>query len=325
MSPVWLEFERPVIELERRIEELRVIEGDGVGENSKSKVKEKIKQLENELSKLKEEIYPKLTTWQRVQLARHPDRPYTLDYIKLIFSDFFELHGDGYFKDDPAIITGIGKIDGKSVVLIGHEKGRRTNERIYRNFGMAHPEGYRKALRVMKLGEKFGKPIVIFVDTAAAYPGIGAEERGQAQAIAQNIKAMSTLKVPILVIITGEGGSGGAIGLGVGDIVLVQEYAFYSVISPEACASILWRDVNRAPEAAESLKLAPQNLLKLKIIDEIVKEPEGGAHRDAKKSASILKKAILTHLNYLLDISVDVLIENRIKKFARMGAYKNQD
>ncbi|MCK4307203.1 acetyl-CoA carboxylase carboxyltransferase subunit alpha, partial [candidate division WOR-3 bacterium] len=274
------------------------------------------------LTKLKEETYLNLTSWQRVQFARHPDRPHTSDYIKLIFSDFFELHGDRCFRDDPAIITGIGKINGKSVVLIGNEKGRRTQERIYRNFGMAHPEGYRKALRIMRFGEKFGKPIVIFIDTAAAYPGIGAEERGQAQAIAENIKAMSTLKVPILVMITGEGGSGGAIGIGVGDIVLVQEYAFYSVIPPEACASILWRDVNRAPEAAESLKLTPKNLLEFKVIDEIIKEPDGGAHRDPQKAANILKETISKHLNHLSSISPDVLVEKRMEKFASIGVYK---
>ncbi len=317
MSPIWLEFERPIIELERRIEELRIIEGEG-----NEQAKEELKELETKLTKLKEETYLNLTSWQRVQLARHPDRPHTSDYIKLIFSDFFELHGDRCFRDDPAIITGIGKINGKSVVLIGNEKGRRTRERIYRNFGMAHPEGYRKALRIMRFGEKFGKPIIIFIDTAAAYPGVGAEERGQAQAIAQNIKAMSTLKVPILVMITGEGGSGGAIGIGVGDIILIQEYAFYSVIPPEACASILWRDVNRAPEAAESLKLTPKNLLKFKVIDEIIKEPNGGAHRDHQKAASILKEAILKHLNHLSSISPNVLVEKRIEKFASIGVYK---
>ncbi len=317
MSPIWLEFERPIIELERKIEELHIITGE-----DNLQTKEKLTELKTELTKLKEDTYSNLTPWQRVQLARHPDRPYTSDYIKLIFDDFLELHGDRHFRDDPAIITGIGKINGKSVVLIGSEKGRKTKDRIYHNFGMAHPEGYRKALRVMKLGEKFNKPIIIFIDTSAAYPGIGAEERGQAQAIAENIKAMSTLKVPILIMITGEGGSGGALGIGVGDVVLVQEYAFYSVIPPEACAAILWKDASRAPEAAKSLKLTSKKLLEFKVIDGIIEEPDGGTHRDFKKAATILKETILKHLNYLSDIPTNVLVEKRIEKFANMGIYK---
>lgn len=314
MTRIWLEFERPLVDLERKIEELRILASD---ENID--VQEEIKNLEAKAVALREQIYSNLTPWQRVQLARHPNRPHTSDYIKLMVSDFFELHGDGLFRDDPAIIAGIGKIDGRSVIIMGHEKGKTTKEKLTRNFGMAYPEGYRKALRVMRLGEKFGKPIVCLIDTSGAYPGIGAEERGQAQAIAQNIKAMSSLQVPIIIIITGEGGSGGALGIGVGDKVLMQEYAFYSVISPEGCASILWRDAKKAPEAAEALRITAQDLLKLKVIDGIIEEPAGGAHRDPKQSAEILKKVILENLNHLSSIPTDKLIKQRIKKFGSMG------
>ncbi|MCK4352545.1 acetyl-CoA carboxylase carboxyltransferase subunit alpha [candidate division WOR-3 bacterium] len=317
MTRIWLEFERPIADLERKIEELQTIASD-----ESLDVSEEIEKLKAKSAELKKQVYSNLTPWQRVQLARHLNRPYLSDYIKLMFTDFLELHGDGCFRDDPAMIAGIGKIDGKSVVLVGHEKGRKTKDKLYRNFGMAHPEGYRKALRVMKIGEKFGKPIISLIDTPGAYPGIGAEERGQAQAIAQNIKAMSTLRVPIIVIVTGEGGSGGALGIGVGDIVLVQEYAFYSVISPEGCASILWRDAKKAPDAAEALHITAQDLLKLKVIDGIIKEPEGGAHRDYEKSASILKQTILENLNHLSSIPPDALIEKRLNKFESMGIYK---
>lgn len=318
MSPIWLDFERPIVEIERKIDELRTLSAEG-----RPDIGEEIRRLEAEVANLKVKIYHNLTPWQQVQLARHPNRPYTLDYIKLMLPDFLELHGDGCFRDDPAIIAGIGEIDGKSIVLVAHEKGRTTKEKLYRNFGMAHPEGYRKALRIMRLGEKFGKPIISLIDTPGAYPGIGAEERGQAQAIAQNIKAMCTLRVPIIVIITGEGGSGGALGIGVGDRVLMQEYAFYSVISPEGCASILWHDAKKAPEASEALKLTAPYLLKLKVIDDIIPEPEGGAHRDYKKSAEFLKQAILQNLNHLSDIAPDILIKERVKKFESMGVYKS--
>ena len=318
----WLDFERPVVELEHKLEELQTLASEERLEVAPLDVKEEIELLETKVATLRKEVYSNLTPWQRVQLARHPDRPYTLDYIKLIMTDFLELHGDGCFRDDPSIIAGIGKIGDKSVILVGHEKGRTTNEKIYRNFGMPHPEGYRKALRVMKLGEKFGKPIVTLIDTPGAYPGIGAEERGQAQAIAQNIKAMASIRVPIVVIITGEGGSGGALGIGVGDKVLIQEYAFYSVISPEGCASILWRDVKKAPEAAEALHITAQELLKLKAVDGIIPEPEGGAHRDPEQSASILKQAIIENLSSLSKVPSDELVKQRIKKFGSMGVYK---
>lgn len=320
MTPVWLEFERPIIELERKIEELRILAQEG-----NLDVQDEIKQIEAKIVQLSSEIYSHLTPWQRVQLARHPNRPYTSDYIKLMISDFFELHGDGYFRDDPTIIAGIGKIDGKSVVLIGQEKGRTTKEKIYRNWGMAHPEGYRKALRIMKLAEKFGKPIITLIDTPGAYPAIGAEERGIAQAIAQNIKAMCSLKTIIITVIIGEGGSGGAIGIGVGDVILMQEYAYYSVISPEGCASILWKDGKNVEEAAKFLRLTSQDLKEIGIVDEIVSEPRGGAHRNHEEAARILKQLILTHLNHLSSVHTDVLVEMRAKKFQSMGVYLQKD
>ncbi|MBI4723037.1 MAG: acetyl-CoA carboxylase carboxyltransferase subunit alpha [Candidatus Stahlbacteria bacterium] len=317
MTPVWLEFERPIIELEQKIDELKIIAQD-----EKLDVEGEIKQLETKIVHLSNEIYSNLTPWQRVQLARHPNRPYTSDYIKLILTDFIELNGDRCFRNDPSIIAGMGKIDGKSIVFIGQEKGRTTKEKIYRNFGMPHPEGYRKALRIMEMGEKFGKPIVALIDTPGAYPGIGAEERGQAQAIAKNIMAMCTLKTPIIVIVIGEGGSGGALGIGVGDIVLMQEYAFYSVISPEGCASILWKDSKKAEEAAKSLRLTTQDLLEFKVIDGIIPEPKGGAHRNFSEAANMLKQAILTQLNCFSSIELNTLVEKRIKKFQSMGMYK---
>lgn len=314
----YLDFEKPIIDLDRKIEELKTLASD---ENIS--LKEEIENLEKKAEDLRQNIYSNLTPWQRVQLARHPDRPYTSDYIKLIMDEFFETHGDGVFRDDTAIIAGIGKIGDKSVVLIGHEKGRTTKEKLRRNFGMAHPDGYRKAIRIMKLGARFAKPIVCLIDTPGAYPGIGAEERGQAQAIAYNIREMSTLPVPVIIIIIGEGGSGGALGIGVGDKIAVMEYAFYSVISPEGCASILWRDSAKAPEAAESLKITSDELLKLGVIDKIIKEPPGGAHRDHKKAGEILKKEILETLDELSKIEPNELVKKRIEKFGKMGVYKN--
>ncbi len=314
----YLDFEKPIIDLDRKIEELKTLASD---ENIS--LKEEIENLEKKAEDLRQNIYSNLTPWQRIQLARHPDRPYTSDYIKLIMDEFLETHGDGVFRDDTAIIAGIGKIGDKSVVLIGHEKGRTTKEKLRRNFGMAHPDGYRKAIRVMKLGARFGKPIVCLIDTPGAYPGIGAEERGQAQAIAYNIREMSTLPVPVIIIIIGEGGSGGALGIGVGDKIAVMEYAFYSVISPEGCASILWRDSAKAPEAAESLKITSDELLKLGVIDKIIKEPPGGAHRDHKKAGETLKKEILETLDELSKIEPNELVKKRIEKFGKMGVYKN--
>ncbi len=308
----WLDFEKPIVELEKRIEELRSFEG----------VDEEIVKLEQQLDKLKKKIFSKLSRWQIVQLARHPQRPYTLDYIPLIFDDFIELHGDRRYGDDPAIVAGIGKIEDYSVVIVGHQKGRDTKEKLRRNFGMPHPEGYRKALRVMKLGEKLGLPVISFVDTPGAYPGVGAEERGQSEAIARNIMEMAVLEVPILVFVTGEGGSGGALAIAVGDRVYMLEYAIYSVISPEGCASILWRDSSKAPQAAEALKLTSKDLLELGIIDEVIKEPLGGAHRNVKETAERIKEKILESLSILCQKPAESLIKERIEKFCKMGQYK---
>ncbi len=310
---MWLDFEKPIIELEEKIERLKA-QGD-------PSLQPEIEKLEKELDKLYDKIYSNLTPWQRVQLARHPDRPYTADYIKYMMDYFIELHGDGCFADDKAVICGIGKIEGRSIVLIGQQKGRDTQERIMRNFGMMHPEGYRKALRIMKMGAKFGKPIVTLIDTAGAYPGIGAEERGQAQAIAVNLREMAMLPVPIICVITGEGGSGGALGIGVGDKILMMEYSFYSVISPEGCASILWRDAKEAPRAAEALKLTAQDLYKLGVADEIIKEPRGGAHRDHRLAAQYVKEAIIKALDELTPIPPEELIKRRVEKYKKMGVY----
>ncbi|MCK4448622.1 MAG: acetyl-CoA carboxylase carboxyltransferase subunit alpha, partial [Candidatus Marinimicrobia bacterium] len=262
-----------------------------------------------------------LNRWQRVQLARHPNRPYTMDYIERITSDFIELHGDRYFADDKAIITGLATIEGRKIVLIGHQKGKNTKDNIYRNFGMPHPEGYRKALRVMKLAEKFNKPIVSLIDTPGAYPGIGAEERGQAEAIAKNLFEMSRLRVPVLIVIIGEGASGGALGIGIGDRILLLENTWYSVISPEGCASILYHDAGKAPIAAEAMKVTARDLEKLGIADEIITEPPGGAHRNPSKMAEILKEAILRNLDELSKIPIDELIKKRIAKFSQMGSW----
>lgn len=312
-----LEFEKPVIELEIKIGELQAIFRQGnVG------VADEIKRLEKKAERLRREVYSNLSPWQRVQLARHPNRPYTLDYIKRISPGFIELHGDRTFADDKAIVAGLAPLDGRSVVLVGHQKGRDTKERLYRNFGQPHPEGYRKTRRVMELAAKFGKPVVTLVDTPGAYPGIGAEERGQAEAIAKNLFTMSRLQVPILVVIIGEGGSGGALALGVGNRVLMLENAIYSVISPEGCASILYRDAGKAEKAAENLKLTPLDLLKMGIIDGIIPEPLGGAHRDVDGMAEILKKRILDELDDLGKIPVEELIERRLEKFGRIGFWE---
>ncbi len=307
-----LDFERPIIELERKIEELRAITMD----------KEVIKRLENELVKRKSEIYQNLTAWQKVLLARHPKRPFTLDYINLILTDFYELHGDRLFSEDRAIISGLGKIDGEKILIIGHQKGRDTKENLMRNFGCAHPEGYRKALRLMRLAEKFNVPIICLIDTPGAYPGIGAEERGQAQAIALNIREMSRIDVPIVVVVIGEGGSGGALGIGIGDRVCVMENGYYSVISPEGCAAILWKNSSRAPLAAEALKLTAAELFELGIIDDIIPEPQGGAHRDPEKAAKNLKEALKKYLTQLRNIPKDKLLSARYQRFRKIGAFQ---
>lgn len=317
--PFVLDFEKPIVELEKKIEELKV-----AAESGNIELEEEIKRLTKKVGKLKKEIYQNLTRWQRVQLARHPDRPYTLDYIKEIFTDWIEFHGDRLFSDDPAVIAGFAKLDGETFTIVGHQKGRTTKEKVERNFGMPHPEGYRKAMRIMKLGAKFNRPVISFVDTPGAFPGIGAEERGQALAIAENIRDMAVLPVPIIIIVTGEGGSGGALAIGVGDVVLMLEHSIYSVISPEGCASILWRDAKYAPDAAEALKLTAQDLLELGVIDEIIPEPPGGAHRDLRSTASEIKKAIKKHYSRLKRLSRDKLVKKRIEKYGRMGMYKEE-
>ncbi|MBL7136652.1 MAG: acetyl-CoA carboxylase carboxyltransferase subunit alpha [Candidatus Marinimicrobia bacterium] len=316
MAGIILDFERPIIELERKIEEMREISAaDGID------LSQEIEKLEEKLNKSIEKIHSNLNRWQRVQLARHPNRPYTMDYIERITSDFIELHGDRYFADDKAIIAGLATIEGRKIVLIGHQKGKNTKDNIYRNFGMPHPEGYRKALRVMKLAKKFNKPIVSLIDTPGAYPGIGAEERGQAEAIAKNLFEMSRLRVPLLIVIIGEGASGGALGIGIGDRILLLENTWYSVISPEGCASILYHDAGKAPIAAEAMKVTARDLEKLGIADEIITEPPGGAHRNLSKMAEILKEAILRNLDELSKVPIDELIKKRIVKFSQMGSW----
>lgn len=306
-----LDFERPILELERKIEELKHITSD----------KEVIKRLEQELEKKKQEIYQNLTAWQKVKIARHPKRPYTLDYIDKIFTDFYELHGDRLFSDDRAIVAGLAKLDSQKIMVMGHQKGRDTKENLLRNFGCAHPEGYRKSLRLMQLAQKFTIPIVALIDTPGAYPGVGAEERGQAQAIALNLREMITIAAPIVVAVIGEGGSGGALGIGVGDRVCVMENAYYSVISPEGCAAILWKDSAKASDAASALKLTAQELLNLGLIDDIIPEPQGGAHHDPEKSAQNLKKTIKKHLEELRQIPIEKLLTLRYQKFRKIGAF----
>ena len=316
MSGYVLDFEKPIAEIERRIEDLRKY-----SINEDIAIHHEIERLETKAKKLRLEIYSKLTRWQRVQLARHPERPYTLDYISRMITDFIELHGDRRYADDPAIIAGIGRLNDKPVAVIGHQKARDTKEKLRRNFSMAHPEGYRKALRVMKLAEKFHRPVITLVDTIGAYPGIGAEERGQAEAIARNLAEMSHLKVPIIIVIIGEGASGGALGIGVGDRILMMQNTWYSVISPEGCAAILYRDSAKAPQAADAMKLAPDDLLKMGVIDKIVEEPVGGAHSNHDKAAAILKKVLMDELKQLEDIETGELIKQRVEKFSKMGAW----
>ena len=310
-----LEFEKPVAELEKKIEEMRKF-GDNYD------IKDEINKLEEKVIQLKHNIYDNLTRWQRVQLARHPERPYTLDYIQMIFADFVELHGDRLYKDDKAIVGGFAKIDNQKVMIIGHQKGRDTKSNLYRNFGMPNPEGYRKALRLMKLAEKFNIPVVTLLDTPGAFPGLEAEENGQAEAIARNLLEMSRLKVPIIVTIIGEGASGGALGIGVGDRILMLQNTWYSVISPESCSSILWRSWDYKEQAAESLKLTAPDLLEQKIIDRIVPEPLGGAHKDPLYMAATLKKVLKQELAQLIKIKPDRLIRTRLEKFGSMGVYE---
>src|SRR3989338_1691812 len=311
-----LEFERPICELESKINELRSFSSD-----KNIALEPEIKKLTEKLEKMKREIYNNLTAWQRVQIARHPDRPYTLDYIRLMTTDFVELHGDRQFADDLALVAGFVQINGTKAMMIGHQKGRDTKENVMRNFGCAHPEGYRKAMRLMQLAEKFRLPIVILIDTPGAYPGVGAEERGQAQAIAENLRDMVQLKTPIVAPTTGEGGSGGALGVGIADRVCILQHAYYSVISPEGCASILWRNAVKAPQAAEALKITAEHLLKFGIVDEIVPEPLGGAHQDPLKMAATLKTVILKYIKELSILSQEELLTQRYNKFRKIGEY----
>ena len=315
MSSIVLDFERPILELERKINELKSLASDGSID-----LEEEIKTLETRLEKLKKEVFESLTPWQRVQIARHPKRPYTADYISMTMMDFVEIRGDRMFSDDKAMIGGFAKIDGEKVLVLGHQKGRDTKENLMRNFGSAHPEGYRKAMRMMELADKFDIPIIAFIDTPGAYPGIGAEERGQANSIAYNLREMMLLKVPIIVIVIGEGGSGGALGIGIGDRVYVMENAYYSVISPEGCAAILWKDRLKAPQAAEVLKLTAKDLLNLGLIDEEIQEPLGGAHRDPEKAAQAIKKVIKKALKELKAIPKEELLKLRYEKFRKIGA-----
>ncbi len=314
---VGLEFEKPIIELQKKITELKKFTVD-----KKIDLSGEIKKLEEKLEQLRKSIYGKLTPWQRVQISRHPQRPYLLDYIQLMLEDFVELHGDRSFRDDKAIVAGLAKIDGQKIIVLGQQKGRDTKENLARTFGCAHPEGYRKALRVMEMAEKFSLPVLIFIDTPGAFPGIGAEERGQAQAIAWNLKMMVGIKTPIVAVVIGEGGSGGALGIGIADRICVMENAYYSVISPEGCAAILWKSSLKAPNAAEALKLTAQDLIKFGVIDEVVKEPLGGAHHDPALAAKNIKSTVKKFFIELMKIPKDDLIELRYKKFRAMGQFE---
>src|SRR6266576_3797392 len=315
MATHTLDFERPLLELERQIDEMKRTAGDTAVDVSKE-----LAALERKLAELRGEIYKNLTPMQRVQVARHPKRPYTLDYLSTVFTDFVELHGDRLFRDDPAIVGGWARLDGMSVMLIGHQKGRDTKENMHRNFGMAHPEGYRKALRLMGLAEKFGAPVITLVDTPGAYPGLGAEERGQAEAIARNLVEMGTLRTPVVTAVIGEGGSGGALAVGLADRVLMLENSVYSVISPEGCAAILWKDATQRERAAEALKITAEDLLELGVIDEIIPEPPGGAHADPDAAAAALGDALRRHVRLLRKTKMEKLLKRREEKYLSMGA-----
>ncbi|HOE62941.1 MAG TPA: acetyl-CoA carboxylase carboxyltransferase subunit alpha [Candidatus Sumerlaeota bacterium] len=314
MGLATFDFEKPILEVERQIEDL-------TSQKSNPKISRKITELEKSLHELKVQIYGNLTPWQRVQLARHMARPHSLDFIKAIFTNWTEVHGDRNFSDDKAVVTGFGHFGERPVTIIGQQKGKDTKENLARNFGMMHPEGYRKAMRLMRTGEKFNLPIIIFIDTPGAYPGIGAEERGQAEAIARNIRDMFTIEVPIIVIIIGEGASGGALGIGVGDVVLMLENAWYCVISPEGCASILWRDRAMAARSAEALKLTATDLLDLKVIDETIPEPLGGAHRDPAATYENVRAYIAKYLERLTPLPVPDLLNQRALKYREMGVF----
>lgn len=317
MSPNFLEFEKPIAELEAKIEALRDVSRHG-GEASVDLHKE-IEQLEKKSLELKKKIFSDLGAWQVAQLARHPQRPYTLDYIEHVFTEFDELAGDRAYADDKAIVAGIARLEGRPVMIIGHQKGRETREKVKRNFGMPKPEGYRKALRLMQMAERFNMPIITFIDTAGAYPGVGAEERGQSEAIAKNLKVMAGLSVPVICNVIGEGGSGGALAIGVGDYVNMLQYSTYAVISPEGCASILWRDAEKAPQAAEAMGLTAPRLKELELIDEVIEEPLGGAHRDPVQMAAAMKETLLRQLQDLEQMDQDSLLERRYQRLMNYG------
>jgi len=320
VKTTFLEFEQPIAELEAKIEQLRFLQDDSAVE-----ISDEILRLQKKSQTLTREIYAKLSPWQMAQVARHPQRPYTLDYVGLLFQDFEELHGDRAFADDASIVGGLARFDGGSVMVIGHQKGRDTKEKILRNFGMPRPEGYRKGMRLMRLAEKFGIPVLSFVDTPGAYPGIGAEERGQSEAIGRSLYVMAELKVPLVCTIIGEGGSGGALAIAVGDVVMMMQYATYSVISPEGCASILWKSADRAPEAAETLGITSSRLKTLGLIDKIIGEPLGGAHRDPAGAAANLRKALQESLRALAQKEPRQLVEERFERLMAYGKFKERE
>jgi acetyl-CoA carboxylase carboxyl transferase subunit alpha len=320
MKTTFLDFEEPIAEIEAKIEEMRYVQDDSAVD-----ISDEIQGLQKKSAALTREIYSRLTPWQVAQVARHPQRPYTLDYISALFTDFEELHGERTFADDPSIVGGLARFEGQSVMVIGHQKGRDTKEKIFRNFGMPRPEGYRKAMRLMRLAEKFVIPVLTFVDTPGAYPGIDAEERGQSEAIGRSLYVMAELKVPILCTIIGEGGSGGALSIAVGDTVMILQYATYSVISPEGCASILWKSADKAPEAAETLGITASRLKSLGLIDRIINEPPGGAHRDPAAMAQSLRKPLSDELRGLADKRPEILLEERFERLMGYGKYREAE
>jgi len=319
MDLKFLDFEQPIAELEAKIEELRKVEFD-----NDINISGTLKQLEEKSERLTESIFADLSDWQFSQLSRHPERPYTLDYIEHMFTDFHELHGDRAYADDPAIVCGLAKLEGQPIMIIGHQKGRDTKEKILRNFGMPRPEGYRKALRVMKMAERFGLPIICLIDTPGAYPGIGAEERGQSEAIARNLFEMSKLRTPIICTVIGEGGSGGALAIGVGDRLIMLEYSTYAVISPEGCASILWKSAEKSQLAAEAMGITSDRVREQGFLDEVVREPVGGGHRDYQKTALSLREALISHLDELKQEDIDEMLEKRYQRIMRFGSFTEE-
>jgi acetyl-CoA carboxylase carboxyl transferase subunit alpha len=317
MDMKFLDFEQPIAELEAKIEELRY-----VGDDSEININEEVARLKAKSESLTKNIFAKLSSWQIARVARHESRPYTLDYLQLIAPDFQELHGDRMYADDPAIIGGIGRLDGRAVMFIGHQKGRDTKERVRRNYGMPKPEGYRKAQRLMRMAEKFSMPVVTLIDTPGAYPGVGAEERGQSEAIAYSLFLMAGLRTPIISVVIGEGGSGGALAIGVGDRLLMLQYSIYSVISPEGCASILWKSADKAEDAAEAMRITAKQLNEFGLVDEVLEEPLGGAHRNPKEAAEIIRNALLKNLDELDQLSTDALLEERQRRLSSFGQYK---